>query len=329
MSECWDVAVVGGGAAGTMAALRAVLFGLKTLWYLGDVDARRRSRAPWVSDVHDLPGWPGQSHPLPAQQVAVQDWIAQQPGLAEKLTVLKVSVQQLAHTPEGFTLTHQEVRRRQPVGAPQQRLAKTVVLTTGLLDLQPVVQGSIEPIFPYANANQALYCLRSDGHRVLGHETAVIGHTPLALETLQRLQRRHAPSRLSLLTHGEPLEVSRAQQQWLDAHGVPVYTSPLVGFEGVARKEGLQAVRLADETRVACTRLVVALGVRYHHGLALQVGAQLDEAGAVLTDAHGESSVPRLFVAGDLRSGTRKQIYSAWESAVAAVERIEESLHGL
>lgn len=329
MSEEWDVAVVGGGAAGTMTALRAVLYGLKTLWYLGDVDARRRSRAPWVSEVQDMPGFAGIGHPLPAQQVAVQDWIQQQPTLADKLTVLKVSVQTLSRTPEGFELTHQEVRRRQPVGTPQSRTARAVVLTTGLLDLQPEVRGSIEPIFPYANANQVLYCLRSDGHRVIGHETGVIGHTAQAVETLQRLHRRYQPPRLSLLTHGQKLMASETQQRWLETQGIPVYASPLAGFEGVARKDGLQAVLLEDGTRLACTRLVVALGVRYHHGLAVQVGAALDAEGAVLTDEHGESSVPQLFVAGDLRSGLRQQIYAGWDSAVAAVERIEERFKGV
>lgn len=336
----YDVAVVGGGAAGMMAVLRAVLNHQRTVWFMGDVDARRRSRAPWVSEVDNIPGLHGKSHPLPHQQVELVDWLEAQPTLVPFITALKVSVAGLTKTPEGFALTAQSRARRgasAPPAAPP-ALARHVVLATGITDIQPhigfqpataetpEVPGSIEPIFSYANANQALYCLMSDGHRVAGHRTGVIGHTSEAVAVLLTLWERYQPPALVLLTHGLPLQLTRDCHAQLARAGATLETSPIQGFEGQVKQEGLQGVVLLDGTTVPVTRLFVALGKRIYNTLALQVGAEVDPAGYVMTDRHGESTVPGLFVAGDLRSGARQQIYSAWEGAVDAIERIDERL---
>jgi thioredoxin reductase (NADPH) len=59
------------------------------------------------------------------------------------------------------------------------------------------------------------------------------------------------------------------------------------------------------------------------------LGAELDERGFVKADDSGLTSVPGLYVAGDLKANTRKQIYTAWEHAVSAANAINQKLRQL
>jgi thioredoxin reductase (NADPH) len=70
----------------------------------------------------------------------------------------------------------------------------------------------------------------------------------------------------------------------------------------------------------------VSLGIRPNNQLALQLDAQVDESGLVITDKNGETSVENLFVIGDLRSNSMKQIYTAWQQAVESVQLINRRM---
>ena len=59
--------------------------------------------------------------------------------------------------------------------------ARFVVLCTGVMDVQPVIRGSIDPILPYANVQLADYCLRCDGHHVLNKNLSIIENKRLRL----------------------------------------------------------------------------------------------------------------------------------------------------
>ena len=68
------------------------------------------------------------------------------------------------------------------------------------------------------------------------------------------------------------------------------------------------------------------MGMIVYNELARQVHAEVDERGFVKTDANGLTSVAGLYVAGDLRANTRKQIYTAWDAAVASANSINMNL---
>ena len=63
-----------------------------------------------------------------------------------------------------------------------------------------------------------------------------------------------------------------------------------------------------------------------YNELAKSLGAKLDERGFVLTDDKGESSVEGLYIAGDLRAQTKKQVYTAWDTAVDAADAIDQKI---
>ena len=55
MSEIYDIAVIGAGAAGSMGMLRAVLNNRETIIFKGSRKTNKRSRALWVRKVVNMP----------------------------------------------------------------------------------------------------------------------------------------------------------------------------------------------------------------------------------------------------------------------------------
>lgn len=53
--KIYDIAVIGGGSAGTMAMQRAVLNNDECLFFPGNAKNKKRSRAFWVSKVENMP----------------------------------------------------------------------------------------------------------------------------------------------------------------------------------------------------------------------------------------------------------------------------------
>jgi thioredoxin reductase (NADPH) len=49
--------VIGGGAAGVMAALRGTLNNKQVLFFPGSPKNKKKSRAQWVSKVENMPGY--------------------------------------------------------------------------------------------------------------------------------------------------------------------------------------------------------------------------------------------------------------------------------
>jgi thioredoxin reductase (NADPH) len=190
------------------------------------------------------------------------------------------------------------------------------------MDVQPLIQGSIEPIFDYANAQTADYCLICDGHHVLQKKTVVIGHESSAAWVAILLHERYACPEFCILTNGENPKFNDETQTLINLYGIKVETSPIAEIVGEDKGKVLKAFHLTSGQRIEADICFVALGMIVYNELAKQVGAEVDERGFVKANESGLTSVPGLYVAGDLKANTRKQIYTAWDHAVSAANAI-------
>ncbi len=68
------------------------------------------------------------------------------------------------------------------------------------------------------------------------------------------------------------------------------------------------------------------MGMIVYNELALEVGAEIDERGFVKADTTGLTSIANLYVAGDLKAGTKKQIYTSWDTAVDAANAVNQKV---
>lgn len=313
-----NIVVIGGGAAGIMATLRGVLNNDSVLLIPGNGKDKKKSRAAWVRKIENMPGYHQYKKGIDDPNRDTLKWISES-DFKENLTLLKnTSVTKinkindlLFEIEDNKGITHK---------------AKQVILTTGLMDVQPHIEEKIDTIFPYANAQTADYCIRCDGHHVKDKETVVIGHTESAAWVAVLLHERYSPPNMTILTDGKDLELSDQLKKLIEIYHIDVITNPIDGIKGDKKEGLLEGFLFCDGTIVPADFAFIALGMIIYNELAKDCGVNLDERGFVITDDKGESSVEGLFVAGDLRANAKKQVYTAWDHAVDSADAINNRL---
>ena len=319
MSTVYDVAIVGSGAAGSMGALRAVLNNLNTVAFLGSALNKKKARATWVGKVENMPALFDYPKAISQSSIEVFQWIEKHPTWSPLLKSIKDEVVEITGTKGNFALKTRkgEVFR-----------AKYIVLCTGIMDVQPVIGGDIKNVYPMANEGHVEYCIRCDGHRTKGQHTAIIGHADTAAWIATLLKERYDCPAITVLSNGEKLRVLPGSPlaERLTAYGIQVNELPIKALLGNPKKEGLTGIQLTDGTIVPATIAFVSMGTIVYNDLAKALGAKVDEREYIVTDEAGETTVPGLFAAGDIRANKKKQIYTAWDITVDSVDKVDAYL---
>jgi thioredoxin reductase (NADPH) len=351
-----ELIVVGGGIGGSAAALRAAQYRLPTIWITGDRKTHRASRAAYVKNIDNMIGvHPGimqakivdllkETHPEAAERVAgehfqisTQDIIDNarariEEDFADAVRIDDRRAEAAEAVDTGFRVT---------VTGGDIHEAGALILSTGVMDRQPVVhrevRGRVIPdihwVYPYANQETLLYCIRCEGHLTIGRTVGVIGWGDSSAEVALMIRERYG-SEVTVLTAGERPAWSAERGRLLKLFGVRVVEGRLVDILGRDRGATLQGFVVEGGETVPVDLAFVCIGLhRVYNDLARQLGARLEERGEsddvrhVLVDARGETSVPGLFAVGDMtaREGEpmMKQIYTAQEYAVRAVDTID------
>jgi thioredoxin reductase (NADPH) len=313
----YPIAVIGGGAAGVMAVNRALLNNDQCLFFSGNNNDKRKSRGFWVKKVENIPAHLSYKKGITEPNDEMLQWLKES-SFGKNLIQHKKSIIQLQKKSElnYFELIDHENNVY---------FAKFVVLCTGIMDIQPNIQGSIKPILPYANIQQVDYCLRCDGHHVLGKKVGVIGHSNAAAWVAIMLFERYRPQQISLFTNGEKVVLGEEEKKLLENYEISIESEAIHKIIEDEDKN-LKAFEFSEHRKQEVDICFVSLGVIVYNQLALQVAAKVDERGYVITDEFGQSSIEGLYVAGDLRSGKKKQIYTAWDTAVDALDQINAKI---
>ncbi len=354
----FDLIVVGGGIAGSAAALRAAQYEhIRVGWLLGDRITTKRSRSQWVANIDNMIGIhdgivraklarslrgaefadarsalaDGHEH-IAARDIVRNTVDRVKESYSDRVTLIKSAATEASAADGGFVLRAEEEEYR----------ARFVVLATGVMDRQPLINrdeggeaiADASWIFPYANRETVLYCIRCEGHLTSGIPTAVLGHGEGAAQLAMMLHERYQ-SACSVLTNGEAASWSDDSSRLLQAYGIAVRPEPITGVDGA--KGDLQAFVLEGGARIEVRFGLVALGLhRVYNDLARQLGAELADPGApvderhVLIDARGATTTPGLFAVGDMvkraDEPVMKQIYTAQEYAVRAIDAIDAQI---
>lgn len=280
------------------------------LFFTGAKQERRRSRGNWVRTVDNIPGFSRYSRAVREfSEEAIQE-LTRSP-LGHNLNLINDSVVSIKKEKEIFSLVD---------GNGNVYFARYVVLATGVMDEQPHIQGSIRLILRYANAQTIAYCVVCDGHRSFGKKTVVIGHAERAAQTALLLSDKYNHQGMTILTNGQPNQFSQESLTRMKAQNIAIKEAPILEIQG--DRGLLKGFELQNGDCIKCEMGFVSLGLRPNNRLALQLGARVDGNGLVMTEINGESSVPNLFVIGDLRANSLKQIYTAWQHAVEVLQTI-------
>ncbi len=315
--KIYPVCVIGGGSAGTMAMLRTVLNNDECLYFPGSPKDKKRSRALWVRKVENMPAHLGYKRGIEEPNAETVKWVSESEFKHNLHLQKNTGVTSILRNQDGyFEILDSKGNKH---------YSQFIILCTGVMDVQPIIKGSIETVFDYANAQTIDYCLICDGHHVLNKRTTVIGHTNSTAWVSIMLHERYQTS-VTILTNGDEPQFAEDTQKLIKLYGFKVITTPIKDIIGQDKGKVLEAFIMEDNQRVDTDICFVSLGMIVYNELAKELGAELDERGFVMAQDSGETTVPGLYVAGDLKANTRKQIYTAWDNAVSAATAINQKL---
>lgn len=315
-NRVYEIAVIGAGAGGTMAARRAVLHNREVLLFSGAKKELKNSRGNWVRKVENIPGLEKYSRTVVELRNETLINLTSGP-FSSKFFLIPESVMQVEKDGNIFRLTDSKGKIH---------LVRYVILATGMMDVQPHIQGSIEPILKYANKQHVNYCLLCDGHRSFDKKAVIIGYQEDAGKGAILLWDRYKPHAVTIVTNGNKPEFSAETQKALADRAITVFEEPIMSISGNKELKEFKGFELENGQQVEAEIGYVMLGIRPNNSLAKSMGCELDERGLVVTDKDGETNVENLFVIGDLRSNSMKQIFSAWQHAVDAIQLVDRRI---
>ena len=322
----YDLAIVGAGPAGLAAAVYAASDGLSTLLIERDVPGGQASH---TSKIENFFGFPGGIEGAALARLAGR----QAEGFGAELVLLRgVTGSRMA--PEGTQID---------IAGGYEVTASVVIASPGMdwrrLDVEGIEAGLGRGIYYGAGRSEAARC---GGDRVV-----VVGAGNSAGQAVMNLA--DAGARVTMLVRGSSLAKSMSAYLVERIHAHPLIEVRLhtqveaVDLDGAGE---LAAVTAGGE-RLDARALFLCLGGVPRTGWADAAGVRLDRAGFILTGpdlrADGslpeawplerdplalETSVPGVFAAGDVRSGSVKRVAGAVGDGAMAValahRRLEE-----
>jgi thioredoxin reductase (NADPH) len=320
----YDLAIVGAGPAGLAAAVYAASDGLSTLLVERDVPGGQASH---TSKIENFFGFPGGIEGAHLARLAGR----QAEGFGAELVLLR-GVTGSRMTPEGAQLE---------VAGGYEVSADVVIAAPGMdwrtLDVEGIEAGLGRGIYYGAG--------RSEAARCGGDPVVVVGAGNSAGQAVMNLA--DAGARVTMLVRGDSLAKSMSAYLVERIHAHPLIQVRLrTEVEAVDCAGDLRSVTAGGEDLPA-RALFLCLGGVPRTGWAGAAGVALDKRGFILTGpdlrAGGalpeswplerdplalETSVPGVFAAGDVRSGSVKRVAGAVGDGAMAValahRRLEE-----
>jgi thioredoxin reductase (NADPH) len=294
-----DCLVIGGGPAGLTAAIYLARFHRR----FRVLDAAA-SRAAWIPVSHNHAGFP--------EGIAGKELLGRMRAQAERFGagIVRGSVERLERGPGGgFAATMADGTRHD---------AARVLLATGTEDVPPPIDlpGREEAV----QRGLLRYCPICDAYEVSGRRLALASASQCRLQ--EALLLRGYTADLTLITLGHPWQLPDEERATLAETGIKLVEAPVPAL--VVEGDGI-AARTAEGDRHRFDSLYVALGLRARSDLAMALGAEHDEDGALTVDPHQQTTVPGLYAAGDVVQGLA-QISVAMGQAALAATAIHHSL---
>jgi thioredoxin reductase len=167
---------------------------------------------------------------------------------------------------------------------------RVLVVATGVVDELPEIEGLAE-----AWGVSAVHCPYCHGHEFRHCPTAVLGRGHATLSMAETL--RGWTEDITIVSNG-PEHLTDDQERELSAAGIAVERAPI---RRLVQTDGqVEAVEFVDGRRLPCRVFYLQPPQRMGSGLAESLGATVTDRGRIDADADGRTTVPGLFVAGDL-----------------------------
>ena len=295
-----DILIIGGGPAGLTAGVYASRAGLNSIvlesGFVG-------GQASTTDKIENYPGFPGGVGGMDLMMAFEQQYSGLPGGEVRYDGVQKIDL--AAKT--AVTMAGEEIR------------AKAIILCMGAEPRKLGVPGETE-----LTGQGVSYCATCDGAFFRGKEVAIVGGGDTAVEDAVYMK---GMAKVTMIHRRDELRAaSRAGMQLMADPAVEKLLSCTV--EKIEKADGRLKLTVRDIKadalkEVAVDGLFVAVGTQPRSDL-VKGQLELDGAGYVAAGEDTETSVPGVFVAGDLRRKPLKQVITAAaDGAVAASRAIQ------
>ena len=285
----YDVLVVGGGAAGLSAAL--VLARARRRVLVVDSGAPRNAPAAHLHGFLSRDGLP------PGQLLAA--------GRAE---VVGYGGEIVADTVLDVTRDGDHGFRVRLAGSDPVR-ARRLLVATGLRDVLPDVPGLRERW-----ARDVLHCPYCHGWEVRDRRLGVLGSAAPESVHYAQIVRQWTSDLVLLVPTGS---LTGTQRSELAARAVEVVEGDVAGV--VVTADALTGVEMSDGRTVPLDAVFVPPRFVPADGLLVDLGCDVDDDGWVVRDATGRTSIPGVWVAGNVANPRAQLITAAGEGSAAAI----------
>ena len=165
------------------------------------------------------------------------------------------------------------------------------------------------------------YCATCDGPFFTGKPVAVIGGGDTALYEALHLTR--FASRVTVIHRRDQLRATVIVQEKARAEAKIAFllNTTVKAIEGkdIVQKLKLQNVKTGEESEFEVSGVFMAIGLRPNTAYLNNI-LPLDEQGHIITDKQMMTKIPGIFAAGDIRSGSIRQVVAAaGDGAIAAI----------
>ena len=284
----YDVAVIGGGAAGLSAAL--VLTRARRSVAVVDSGAPRNAPATRMQGFLSRDG------------MAPTDLLA-----AGRLEVTSYGGHLVSGTVDDVRRTHDQLFLLR-LSDGREATARCVLVTTGLRDELPEVPGVRERW-----GRDLLHCPYCHGYEVRDQPVGVLGGSFEAIQHAQLI--RQWASDVVLFT--DMVELTADQRERLVARAVGIVEDAVSRL--VVVDDRLVGVELADGRVVRRSAVFVRPRLVADNVLLTGLGCAIDDAGWVVADATGATTEPGVWVAGNVSDPRAQVITAAGEGSATAI----------
>lgn len=306
-STIWDLAIVGGGAAGLTCAIYAGRGGLSTLLL------EKMLPGGQIALSHVIENYPGFPEGVSGLELA-QKMHQQAARFGARIETATVSA--IEGSRPSFRI---RLEGRDRDASPR---ARCVLLATGCSPRRLGVPGEKE-----FYGRGVSYCATCDGPLFSGKPLMVVGGGNAAVD--EALFLANLASKVTVVHRRDQLRADSILQERAFANAKIEFLwsrvlTEIVGDDSVKAARA-RHVASGEETKVEAAAVFIAVGEIPQTGF-LPERIERDEGGYVVTDSELETSVPGIFAAGDVRAGAYRQIAAAVGEGVLAYRGIRGSL---